>query len=193
MRLAIGFYGIVALFAVGYATFSGTLGTLLGTRWPAPSHLLAAVGIGAILVAAARVGVQAWKPISDASRTLEGMVGPLSWKDAVALAFLSAVGEEVLFRGALWPHLDLAGSALLFGLVHVLPRRTLWVYPVFATVAGILLGILREGSGSVLPPIVAHFVVNAVNLAWLGGRARKALEAPAAGAASPMPSTPPPA
>ena len=65
------------------------------------------------------------------------------------------------------------GSALLFGLVHVLPRRSLWIYPLFATLAGLLFGLLREGTQSLWPCILAHVAVNVLNLAWIGQIARK--------------------
>jgi membrane protease YdiL (CAAX protease family) len=179
IRLATGFYAIVALFAVGYALFSGTVGTLLGERAPDLTGLLGAVAIAALLVLITRLGSRAWKPLSNMTDELTDLIGPLTVPQAIVLALLSGVSEELLFRGALWPHLGL-WTTLLFGLVHVLPRRRLWVYPVFATVAGLLLGVLRAGRGSVVPAMLAHVLVNAVNLAWLGGLARKrAAPAPA--------------
>ena len=65
------------------------------------------------------------------------------------------------------------GTTLLFGLVHVLPRRSLWIYPLFATLAGLLFGLLREGTQSLWPCILAHVAVNVLNLAWIGQIARK--------------------
>ena len=90
------------------------------------------------------------------------------------------MAEERLFRGALWPHLGLLGTTFLFGLVHFVPHKKLWGYPLFALVAGLLLGVLREASGSVIPPILAHFTVNVLNLRWMGKHhARLTGEAPA--------------
>ena len=61
------------------------------------------------------------------------------------------VGEELLFRGALWPHLGLPGTTFLFGLVHIIPRKQLWGYPLFALGAGLLLGLLLAvGTGGLL-------------------------------------------
>jgi membrane protease YdiL (CAAX protease family) len=115
---------------------------------------------------------------------LQVALGPVGPVEAILLALLSGVAEELLFRGALWHHLGFAGTTLLFGLVHVLPSRKLWLYPVFAIAAGALLGLLRDGQGNVLPPMLAHVLVNAANLMWLGGRARQtAAPAPPAGAA----------
>lgn len=170
VRLAAGFYGITVLFAIGYALFSGTIGTLFGTRGPSVGHLLAAVGLGGLVVGASHLAGRALPVVGRAWRALEDLLGPLDRRAALTLALVSGVAEELLFRGALWPHLGLAGTSLLFGLVHVLPRRALAVYPVFATLVGLLLGLLREGSGSVVPPMVAHVLVNGTNLLLLARR-----------------------
>jgi len=170
VRLAAGFYAITVVFAVGYALFSGTIRTLFGTRGPSLGHLLAAVGIGGAVVVASHLAARALPVVDRAWKALEALLGPVDTRAALLLALLSGVAEELLFRGALWPHLGLAGTTLLFGLVHVLPRRALIVYPVFATAVGLLFGLLREGSGSVLPPMVAHVVVNATNLLLLARR-----------------------
>ncbi|MFO0933216.1 MAG: CPBP family intramembrane glutamic endopeptidase [Planctomycetota bacterium] len=170
VRLAAGFYGITVLFAVGYALFSGTIRTLFGTQGPSVGHLLAAVGMGALVVGASHLAARASPVVDRAWQALEALLGPIDTRTALLLALFSGVAEELLFRGALWPHLGLAGTSLLFGLVHVLPRRALAVYPVFAAVVGLLFGLLREGSGSVLPPMIAHVVVNGTNLLLLARR-----------------------
>lgn len=172
-RLAFGFYGIVTLFALGYALFSGTLGTLFGTEPPRLAGILAGIGIGAAIVGITRIGYRTWPAIEDAAREMAMLLGPLSRRDAIALALLSGFAEELLFRGALWSHFTespLLGTSLLFGLVHVLPRRALWGYPLFALGAGFLLGLLREGSGSVVPPMIGHMVINGLNLWFLSSK-----------------------
>ena len=65
------------------------------------------------------------------------MLGPLTPAQAIWLAMLSGFGEELLFRGALWPHLGLVGGAVLFGILHTVPVRGLAFYPVFAFLAGL--------------------------------------------------------
>ncbi len=173
--MALVFYGIVTLFAFGYALFDRIRAggraepqAFLGIALPSFSLALAGIGIGLVIVALCHVGLRALNSVEIGAQGLARIIGPISTKEAIYLAAMSAVGEELLFRGALWEHLGLIGTTFLFGLVHVIPRKDLWGYPLFALVAGLLLGVLRESSGSVFPPILAHFTVNALNLAWLG-------------------------
>lgn len=100
----------------------------------------------------------------------------------VPLAFVSAVVlEELLFRSllvgglsAIAPALLLAaGFALVFGLVHW-PQGVLGV--VATTVAAFVLAVLFLVRGSLLPPLVAHYVVNVLQVV-LASRQREALEA----------------
>jgi membrane protease YdiL (CAAX protease family) len=172
VRLAVGFYAVVLLFAVGYAAFSNGLRTLLGERTPEPGHLLAALALALGIVALCHVGDRAIPAVRRAGESFTEILGPYTYAQALLLALASGVAEEVLFRGALWLHLGLVGSSLLFGLVHVLPKRSLLAYPLFAVAVGVVLGLLREGSGSVVPPILTHVTVNALNLAWLEHRRR---------------------
>jgi hypothetical protein len=198
LRIALPVYGIVALFAVGYAAFSEHLSTLLGEGSPELKELAAAAGFALVLVALTRVGARAWAPLARAARAGAEVLGPISVWEALALAGLSGVAEELLFRGALWLPLGLWGSTLLFGLLHVVLKRGLWVYPLFALVAGLLMGLLRQGSEHVLPCMLAHFVVNAFNLVWLSRIARgttappTAVVPPAATPPAPGPADPSP-
>lgn len=179
MRLAAGFYGVVTLFALGYSAFSGTLPTLFGDAAPSGSALLAGLVVGLAIVGLCRIGARVLPAVDHAATSLARLLGPITWRGALGLALLSGVAEELLFRGALWAHLGLFGTTFLFGLVHVVPKRELMGYPLFALGGGLLLGLLRQGSGNVLPAILAHATVNAWNLTWIGHRAAAA-RAPAA-------------
>ncbi len=163
----------MALFACGYALFSGGLRELFGEAMPTFPGLAVGLGLGLVLVVLSRVAARSWLPMTRMTKSLAELIGPVRWSHAVLLAVLSGLAEEILFRGALWPHLGLVGTTLLFGLVHVLPRRSMWVYPLFATLAGLLFGLLREGTQSIWPCVLAHVVVNALNLAWIGSLAAR--------------------
>lgn len=85
------------------------------------------------------------------------------------LAFLLAVSvgpgisEELIFRGLVLcgflsrfrPTAAIALTALLFGLIHIIPLQVLT-----ASITGLLLGYLVVRTGSIYPAIVAHIVTN---------------------------------
>ncbi len=85
----------------------------------------------------------------------------------VVLAILSALGEELLFRGLLHSWLGLVPQAIIFGLVHQLPGKSRWVWVLWATLMGLLLGSIFELTGSLCGPILAHAVINGFNLQYL--------------------------
>jgi membrane protease YdiL (CAAX protease family) len=172
LRPAATFYGVVALFAAGYAVFSERSSILFGERAPTVLWLLAGIGAGLVVVAICHLGRRTVSAIDRAADALIDILGPITYETALFLALISGVAEELLFRGALWPHLGLVGTTLLFGLVHFVPRKGLVGYPIFAALVGLLLGALRSGSGSLVPPVLAHVTVNALNLAWLERRRR---------------------
>lgn len=105
----------------------------------------------------------------EAQAALRRMVRIDSWAEAIAIPLaivaIPAVSEELLFRGVLLPGLSrrygtatgLVLSSLLFGAVHVMP-----VAVVYASVAGLVLGLVRLQTGSVLPSIAMHGAFNAV-------------------------------
>lgn len=193
VKLFAAAYGVVTLFAIGYAVFDhiqrgtgGPTGTepFLGLAVPPLGTTVAGLAVGLVIVGVVHVGLRVLNSIEAAAEVLAGFLGPLTLKQALYMALFSAVGEELLFRGALWPHLGLLGTTFLFGVVHFIPNRRLWGYPLFALVAGLMLGLLRDAGGSVFPPMLAHFVINALNLWWLGAN-----HARLTGGAAPSPAT----
>lgn len=105
------------------------------------------------------------------ARTLHGALRPLargmSPAVIVAVALLSSLGEELLFRRLLQPWIGLVPQALVFGLAHQIPGPSRWVWAGWATAVGLVLGIMFQLTGSLLGPIVAHAVVNGLNLSYL--------------------------
>lgn len=96
--------------------------------------------------------------------TMAETLGPLRFPEVAFLAIASGFAEEMLFRGALQPRFGLVATSLVFGLVHVGPTRVYAVWTAFAVVAGFVLGGLTAWTGVLLPAIVAHVLVNLVNL-----------------------------
>ena len=100
------------------------------------------------------------------SASVAGMPVPLPWSAAaLPLSMLAAVAEEALFRRLAYARLErfgavvaVAGSALLFGLVHV-PAYGLAALPVDVG-AGLLFGWQRWASGTWTVPATTHAAAN---------------------------------
>ncbi|GAB4254902.1 MULTISPECIES: CPBP family intramembrane glutamic endopeptidase [Deferrisoma] len=122
------------------------------------------LGVGALLTAVGQVLTRrtAWGRRLEA--LLARLVRGLHPVDAILLAVLSALAEELVFRAILLPYAGLWGSSALFGLAHWVPREGLWPWGVWAFVAGLALGGTALATGGILAPTTAHFVVNAVGL-----------------------------
>ncbi|MGQ0613991.1 MAG: lysostaphin resistance A-like protein [Planctomycetaceae bacterium] len=192
VRTAVVFYLFLSLFALLYAGLFGHLPRIFGEHGPQSGSLLLAAGCALAVVAACHLADRLVPAMRRAGEAFARLVGAVTLPQALLLASVSGFGEELLFRGALWPHLGLWGSSILFGVVHILPVRALRFYPVVATLAGLGFGWLRRESGSVAPPMLAHFLVNALNLAWLGARMRRAEAAAASAPPARLPPDPAP-
>ena len=81
-----------------------------------------------------------------------------------ALAAVSAVVEELIFRGWLQGHVGLLLAALIFGALHIPLERHHWPWTASALLMGGAFGALYEVFGSVTAPLVAHFTINHFNL-----------------------------
>ena len=94
-------------------------------------------------------------------RTLE--MRALRYYHAVLFGLLAGVPEEILFRGALQPTLGLLLTSIVFGALHAVTPA----YFVYASTAGVVLGVLADWSGALWMPITAHAVIDLVMFALL--------------------------
>lgn len=89
----------------------------------------------------------------------ENIMGPifknLNLFDILTLSFVAAFCEEVFFRGLLQQKIGIILASLAFGLLH-LPGKKYWIYALWATGSGIVLGLLLIYTGSLWVPIIAH-------------------------------------
>ena len=138
--LAAGYLALVSAGAAGSRT--GLAGS--GSGAPRAPASRSALALGAGLAAVLAVAV-----LARPAPPLGGMGTPFA---ALGLSLLAAVAEEALFRGALYGALlrwgapvAIAGSALLFGLVHI-PSYGPAALPVDLG-AGLLFGWQRWASG----------------------------------------------
>ena len=97
---------------------------------------------------------------------------PLQLGGIALVALLSGTVEETLFRGAIQPALGLIPTSLLFGLAHLVPRKALLPWSVYAAFAGFLLGSAVELTQDLFPAILAHCVANFVLILMLNRRRR---------------------
>src|SRR5262245_37284042 len=144
------------------------------------AHVLSSLGgliFGLIVVALSRLTVQRFEWARRLHLELRPFARSLDATGILVLALLSAAGEELLFRGLLQPWMGLLPQALLFGLVHQMPGPSRWTWVAWALVVGLALGALYEVTGSLLGPIVAHALINGLNLHFLKHHAPVAREA----------------
>jgi uncharacterized protein len=85
----------------------------------------------------------------------------------VYLALTSAFGEELLFRGLLEPWIGLVPQAIIFGSLHQMGGPSRWVWMGWASIMGLTLGAMYQCTGSLVGPLAAHALINAINLSHL--------------------------
>ena len=132
---------------------------------------LLGLGFGLAVVAAFRVFERRWSWLPMLHREFRSVLGRPTPSEILLLAVASAVGEEILFRGAM---LDAWGpwvSSLVFALLHVPPRRELWPWTVSAGLLGLCLAALTTWTGNLGAAVAAHFVINLLNLVHVTRRA----------------------
>ncbi len=96
-----------------------------------------------------------------------GLFGPLKGLDILAYAAISAVAEEMFFRGAVQPLLGIGLTSLIFGALHIAPGKKYIPWPIQAFVIGLAFGGLYWLSGDLSAPVMAHFTINYQNLHFI--------------------------
>jgi membrane protease YdiL (CAAX protease family) len=178
--MVVAFYGATALVALAWSAFTDAGAAHL---WRAPAAIDGQPWWLAGLVAGTALLALSWlaEAVSPAMRTLTAelaaALGPIATGRAIGWALASGVAEEALFRG---PLQDLVGwpiAALLFAAMHGGTSRRLIAWSTFALCAGAFFGLLADRYDSLWPAVLAHVLVNGVNLRRLGARAAAAQEA----------------
>ncbi|MEQ8763555.1 MAG: type II CAAX endopeptidase family protein [Planctomycetota bacterium] len=100
----------------------------------------------------------------DLEREFQSFLGPITIREVGWLALLSSLAEEVFFRGALQQTIGLVPAAIVFGLAHIGPGPKFLPWTLFATSMGLVLGFLFQSTGNLFAPLLAHFLINLVNL-----------------------------
>jgi membrane protease YdiL (CAAX protease family) len=141
----------------------------LGLEGPAAHIYSLALGIalGALVVFGTRRMVERLSWAQELASALRPFARDLSGGGIVAVALLSSIGEELLFRGLVQPWVGLWLQALLFGLLHQMPGPSRWAWVAWASVIGLVFGAVFAGTGSLIGPVVAHAIINGFNLNYL--------------------------
>lgn len=155
--------GVIAVIAIVGLSLgdAGLLDALRPTTGLASSLLLGvAVGAGCVALLWMLRGLP---PLAELEAWQRQMVREWTAADAVFVAVFSGVAEEALVRALLQPLIGLLPAAILFAVLHVIPDRRLWLWPVVALALGVVLGVLFEGAG--FPAAAAaHVTINAFSL-----------------------------
>jgi membrane protease YdiL (CAAX protease family) len=180
------FYRLAWIFYLGLA-LGGLLWIGLARGGPIPLDLFAdpgalhlgldiALGVaaGLALVGVWRLGRHFLPAARELNEQLGHLLGGISRGDAIALALLSGFAEELFFRGAVQSAWGWFPATVLFAALHTGPGRGLKLWTVFALLAGLLFAGLVAWRGNLLPAILGHVLVNAINLSELAAGARVA-------------------
>ena len=173
--LPCGVYGSLAALGIGLALRQrgSVLAAPAGARFSADpglsllTGLLLALLLALVTVVATRWLVARTRWARALHRALRGAVLGASPVRLQWLAVGGAVAEELFFRAALVPMVGVWASALVFGALHFSGRATYLSWMLWATCMGCLLGGLFYLSGSLLPAILAHALINHVNMRFL--------------------------
>jgi membrane protease YdiL (CAAX protease family) len=155
-----GVLGLIAIVGLAFRE-GGPLQALTPTIAPVASLAVgAAAGLGSSLLL--------WfgreiPPLRELQCFQRRLVRGWTVSDAVAVAILSGLAEEALLRALLQPVIGLLPAAGLFALLHLVPDRRLWLWPVVAFALGVVLGLLYDGAGYPAAA-AAHIVINACAL-----------------------------
>ncbi|MCP4654185.1 MAG: CPBP family intramembrane metalloprotease [bacterium] len=165
-RLAWIFYLILAVVAViwiGWSRGSIALDLVLDSRrwW---LDVVLGVGAGLLLVGGWHAGRRFLPMMRELEELLRRHLGPLERSEVFALAVISGIAEELFFRGAMQSSWGWIWATLIFTLVHTGPGPAFRMWTVFALVAGLVFAGLTLYRGNILAAILAHFLVNWINL-----------------------------
>jgi len=189
--LVLGLYGALALVALLLSAGRGDANIYQldedARTWRLLLSPIAGVALGLGVVALSRWAVARWSVARALHTSFRDVLGPLTSREIIILALASAVGEELLFRGALLPWIGLVPQAALFALLHIGPGRRFLFWTASAFVLGLACGELAKLTGDLGGVIAAHFTINFANLRFI---ARTELPPIGAGLPDPEPVEP---
>ncbi|WP_394826987.1 CPBP family intramembrane glutamic endopeptidase [Pendulispora albinea] len=169
--LVLGLLGAGASLALGQSPVTMPPWLPIGPE----TGIWASLAMGACLAGATIVATRFLVGRFSWARELHGELRPVvrgtRSHALVAIALAGGIAEEMLFRGALLQGLGglwgLVLSSVAFGALHQVRGGARWVWALWATLMGFLLGSVFGLTGNLAGPIAAHVAINAVNLRFL--------------------------
>lgn len=125
------------------------------------------VGAGGLLLALWEVGRRVFPSARQLEERLAELLGPIDLSEVVGLALLSGFAEELFFRGAVQGSWGWLPATVLFALLHTGPGPVFRLWTLFAALAGLVLAALMIWRGNLLAPVIAHGLLNGINLVRL--------------------------
>lgn len=177
LKTAAIIYGALAMLAIGvgfvrdnldiYHHPEGVLSDFFSL--PVNASIGAAIGFlfGLIVAYASRYSVYHFTWAKTLHQEFRGIFGPITSTDIFGYAAISAVAEELFFRGALQPAIGIVATSIIFGLLHFAPGKRFLPWPIQALVMGFALGGLFWLTGDLMAPVAAHFTINYQNLHFI--------------------------
>lgn len=168
---------VVAVLLLWFRLRHKPLGEAAGLRrcsgWTAAFCAFAAIGLFVVVQLALMLLPAAW--LTDYNDHMELLLST-GLIPALSIAVAGPLAEELMFRGVIQTRLERAMpvwaavvlQAVLFGVTHGTP-----VQMAYAFLMGLVFGLLRSRTGSILPGLAAHAAFNAMNdpLGLFGGAA----------------------
>lgn len=169
--LVIGLYGAMGILGFVIAAGRGDpdLYRLGGeaAAWQLLGSPFIGAALGVAIVALTRVATKRFQWARELHASFRDLLGPLTAREILILALASAIGEELLFRGALMPWLGVWWQGLVFALLHVGPGKRFLPWTASALGLGVAFGALALWTHNLGGPIAAHFTINFLNLRYI--------------------------
>jgi len=169
--LILGLYGALALVAILISAGRADVDIYRISGTSTHGRLLVSpflgVAVALAVVAASRFATRRYYWAQQLHRDFRSLLGPLAGKEIVVLAVASAIGEELLFRGALQPWIGLWPQAVIFAALHVGPGSRFLPWTASALALGVGFGYMFSLMGDLGGPMAAHFTINYLNLRFI--------------------------
>ena len=164
-RLLIGFYGGMFGLSLGLGYGLGLFDTLPSwiTGWSTWASL------GALMVALFSAALMLWlsgkvAALYELCHELSHALPARDWKWNLSAGLASGFVEEFAFRGVGLALIGPFWSSIIFGMLHLGWKRSMWLWPFYAALIGWALACLTEFTGNIWPAVIFHAVYNAILL-----------------------------